>query len=169
MLIISHGQASVERGFSCNKQSLEVNMQKESLVGKRMVKDHIQSIGGIQNFILTPELLHSCSLARARYSNALQAKKADVVETVRGKKRKALNEEITEMKKIKLMTEKTIKYLQEDSDSSGTAAEKEKKMENKIKLFSKATSLRQSVKAKELELKDIEKTLEKKESLLKSV
>ena len=77
MLIISHGQACVERGFSENKQALQVNMQKETLVGRRMVKDHIHSIGGIKNFELTSDLLKSCSLGRARYQNALHTKKAN--------------------------------------------------------------------------------------------
>ena len=33
MLLISHGQATVERGFSVNKQAVEVNQSEESLIG----------------------------------------------------------------------------------------------------------------------------------------
>ena len=168
LLVISHGQASVERGFSANKQALQVNMQKETLVGRRIVKDHIRAIGGVENFKVTKDLMMSCSLARARYENSLQSKRADVIETVRGKKRKALELEISEMKKRKVLFEKTIAKLQEESDASGELAEAEKKMEKKLVLFSKSAALRQSVKTKEAEVKEIEKSLIEKQALLKA-
>ena len=41
ILTLSHGQADVERGFSLNKSSLQTNINENSVVGKRLVKDHI--------------------------------------------------------------------------------------------------------------------------------
>ena len=41
ILTLSHGQASVERGFSINKSVLKVNITEESIVSKKLVRDHI--------------------------------------------------------------------------------------------------------------------------------
>lgn len=41
ILTLSHGQASVERGFSINKSVLEVNMKAESIVARKLIRDHM--------------------------------------------------------------------------------------------------------------------------------
>ena len=41
LLIFSHGQAHVERGFSVNKQLLVENLHPYSLVAQRIVNDHM--------------------------------------------------------------------------------------------------------------------------------
>ncbi|MEO0688534.1 MAG: hypothetical protein AAFY76_26575, partial [Cyanobacteria bacterium J06649_11] len=43
ILTLFHGQASVERGFSQNNFLLKVNMSPESIISKRIIKDHIIS------------------------------------------------------------------------------------------------------------------------------
>ena len=43
LLILFHGQAQMERGFSINKLLLDVNMQNETLVAQQIVHDHIVS------------------------------------------------------------------------------------------------------------------------------
>ena len=43
LLTISHGQASVERGFSHNNAFLKTNMSPETVIAKRMIKDRILS------------------------------------------------------------------------------------------------------------------------------
>ena len=40
LFTLSHGQADVERGFSLNSGSLKDNIKDESVVSKRIVKDH---------------------------------------------------------------------------------------------------------------------------------
>lgn len=54
-LVISHGQATVERGFSENKEVLETNMKQQTLIARRIIKDHIKSTGGISNAALCPK------------------------------------------------------------------------------------------------------------------
>lgn len=39
LLILSHGEASVERCFSVNKEIMVENMQEESFVGQRLIQD----------------------------------------------------------------------------------------------------------------------------------
>jgi len=41
LLVLSHGQASVETGFSINKQAEEVYLQDETFVAKRIICDHV--------------------------------------------------------------------------------------------------------------------------------
>jgi len=47
LLVLSHGQAAVERGFSMNKQAEEVHLQAETFVAKRIICDHVRYVGGI--------------------------------------------------------------------------------------------------------------------------
>jgi len=48
-ILLSHGQATVERGFSVNKEMEVENMTGSTFVAKRMVCGHIHSVGGINN------------------------------------------------------------------------------------------------------------------------
>lgn len=41
ILTLSHGQASVERGFSHNNALLKINMTPETIIAKRIIKDHM--------------------------------------------------------------------------------------------------------------------------------
>ena len=49
LLVLSHGEASVERGFSVNKELEVENLETQSLVAQRLVCDHINAVGGILN------------------------------------------------------------------------------------------------------------------------
>ena len=46
---MSHGQASVESGFSVNQSMLVENLQEESLIAQRQVYDGQQSLGGLKS------------------------------------------------------------------------------------------------------------------------
>ena len=43
LMILSHGQATVERGFSGNGKLLVENVHTESLIAQRHIHDHMQS------------------------------------------------------------------------------------------------------------------------------
>ena len=45
--ILSHGQATVKRGFSVNWQVMIKNMKEQTFVAQCTIHDHIQSIGGL--------------------------------------------------------------------------------------------------------------------------
>ena len=49
VLIFSHGNASVERGFSVNKETIVDNFLNKTLVGQRLVYDSIKCAGGFSN------------------------------------------------------------------------------------------------------------------------
>ena len=45
LLTLSHGRASVERGFSNNKSILKTSMSAETVISKRLIKDHMLEHG----------------------------------------------------------------------------------------------------------------------------
>ncbi|KAG8177628.1 hypothetical protein JTE90_019655 [Oedothorax gibbosus] len=73
MLIISHGNAAVERGFSINKEVLIENMREESLIGYRPVYDSINAYGGVEKVPLT-NLLFDARQSYSRYNMELKAR-----------------------------------------------------------------------------------------------
>ena len=75
LLLFSHGQASVERGFSINKEVSVQNMSGQTLVAQRAIKDYLISIGGATNVPMSKELLLRASSARQRYHRHLDEEK----------------------------------------------------------------------------------------------
>ena len=61
LLLLSHGQASVERGFSVNRELEVVNLQKGTYVAQRLICDHIRSVGGLMNVVISKALLAAAS------------------------------------------------------------------------------------------------------------
>ncbi|KAG0423629.1 hypothetical protein HPB47_000599, partial [Ixodes persulcatus] len=57
ILSLSHGNASVERGFSINKDCLVENQKEQSLVAQRIVYDAVSSAGGVASVQLTKRML----------------------------------------------------------------------------------------------------------------
>ena len=47
LLVLSHGQASVERGFSVNKEIEIENLKEQSLVAQRLICDHVKAVDGL--------------------------------------------------------------------------------------------------------------------------
>jgi len=41
LLVVSHGQAAVERGFSINRQAEEVHLQAETFIAKGIICRHM--------------------------------------------------------------------------------------------------------------------------------
>ena len=64
--VLSHGQASIERGFNINKDILIENLSQESLIGQRIMYDHIK----LHNFPITMEMILSCKTVYQKYSQA---------------------------------------------------------------------------------------------------
>ncbi|GBN30103.1 hypothetical protein AVEN_85793-1 [Araneus ventricosus] len=73
--IFSHGNASVERGFSVNKTMLVENLKEQSLINQRRAYDGIKSLGGVENVSITKRMLLAVRGARHRYRADLMRKK----------------------------------------------------------------------------------------------
>ena len=67
-MIFSHGEATVERGFSVNGEILVKCLGTESLIAQRHIHDHMQSYDlQAHDLDITSELLDSVSSARKGY------------------------------------------------------------------------------------------------------
>ena len=75
LLLLSHGQAQVERGFSINRQLEIENLKHMSYVAHRTVCDHLEAVGGLMNVSITKELLRAASAARMKYQVYLEENK----------------------------------------------------------------------------------------------
>jgi len=76
VLIISHGNASVEGGFSINKELLIENMHEETIVSQRVVFDAIGCAGmDIKNIEITPRMMSSVRQSNSLYKIACAEKK----------------------------------------------------------------------------------------------
>ena len=127
LLTLSHGQATVERGFSVNKEVLTPNLQEVSLQAIRLVRSSVlaQNIK-VADFVITEALLSSCSQASNRYNMYLMEKKEEKEKTEKGRKRKALEEDLTAAKKEKLELERVSKKLLDTADKKAKDAKKKK-------------------------------------------
>ena len=67
-MLLSHDLASVERarGFSISRQIEIENMKNNTYIAKRVLYDHIQSVGGIANVVVDKPLIISVSQPRDR-------------------------------------------------------------------------------------------------------
>ena len=127
ILTLSHGQATVERGFSVNKEVLAPNLQETSLVAMRLVHSSMQVAKcKVGDFVVNDALLSSCAHARNRYQMYLMERKAEQERTEKGQKRKALVEELTSARKAKEDLEKVSKKLVNTADKKAKEAEKQK-------------------------------------------
>ena len=94
VLILSHGNAAVESGFSVNKALLEENLSEKSVIAQRLVYDSILSAGGVFNVEIGPELLKCAKGARAAQERDLeQARKAKKNEVEMEKSRRRREED----------------------------------------------------------------------------
>ena len=91
ILTLSHGQASVERGFSVNKSLLVENLPKQSLVSQLCVYDYMKSNNfGLENFIVCGALRKSDRVSRIKYENYLEKQRKAKSTKERALKHKAI-------------------------------------------------------------------------------
>ena len=75
LLILSHGQSCVERGFSDNKDILGNNIQDETLISYQLAYHGIKNQDGPIEDSVTKQLLVSCRQAHTRYQSCLNQRK----------------------------------------------------------------------------------------------
>lgn len=168
LLLLSHGQATVERGFSINKEVETCNMQEETMVSHRLICDYVSICGGLLNVPITKELLASAASARSRYRMHLDQQKKMKITDDQAKKRKALEDDIEDLKKKKRILVQVSTSLQKDADQLAEEAEG-KSGTLMAHLITKSNTLRKRYKEKTNELQQIEKELDTKGKELKSI
>ena len=98
-MILSHGNAHVESGFSANEEILVENMSEGSLVAQIMVFNGIMNEGGISNVDVNKKMLKFVNNTHSEYVKQLEKQKDPQTsgEKKRVEKRKITNE----LKKLK--------------------------------------------------------------------
>ena len=149
VLTLSHGQASVERGFSVNKSLLVENLSAKSLISQRIVYDHMNFHNLTpENFIINPALRKSVRNARNEYEKYLEEKRKEKLHSEKDLKRKAIQEEIVAVKRKKTILEKTVVDLSKDADQYALDAENADEKEDIKLLLSKSNSFRRTANQK---------------------
>lgn len=144
LLILSHGQADVERGFSVNKLLEIENMKNETFISQRVVTDHLKNTGGLGNFVISKELRLSAATARQKYMAHLEEQKKIKETEVQVGKRKALYEELENLQNKKKRLEDAVTELQNNADLLAEKAENS----GEIKYICQSNSFRKSSKEK---------------------
>ena len=148
VFILSHGQASIERGFNVNKDTLAENLEQLSLVSQRLVYDNIK-VKKIYEVEIPRAMVLSCKAASSKYRAHLAGKDKEKVDTEQSRKRVLMSEEISQVKRKKVETENVITSMRKDIDEiSRKAVLKETFKEMKLDL-EKANYFRDAVKSKE--------------------
>lgn len=80
VLILSHGQATVERGFSFNKEIITENMMDKTVIAKHRILDYIKANGGVVNIAITKPLLTAAVAGQQNYNHNLEQEKEKIKE-----------------------------------------------------------------------------------------
>ncbi|KAK3923106.1 Stress response protein NST1 [Frankliniella fusca] len=104
VLILSQGNAFVERGFSINKEVIIENQQNKSLVGQRQVYDGIKNLGGVLEMTDIPkQMILKVRNSRDLYQESPKKSREEKQEKgMEETQRKRLAEEVKELKKKKV-------------------------------------------------------------------
>ena len=118
MMLLSHGNSNVERGFSINKDCLWENMKEETTVARRIIYDALQVHGNLNEFEITKQMVLSVKNSRARYEEEKQKRKQEEKEIKQNLKRKKETEtqlkELEEKKKILDDAQKEALIIEEE-------------------------------------------------------
>ena len=86
LLLLSRGQAYIERGFSVNKDVSVENILEHNLIARCIIKDHVTFVGGLANVLVDKDLLDYVSHARKHYHAHLEIQQSEKAALERGQK-----------------------------------------------------------------------------------
>ena len=147
VFVLHNGQASVERGFSLNKEVISTNMGEMTIRSRRMIKDHLYANSLEPSTVeLSSELLKFVKSSRAQYLAYLEQQRFVKDVPNKGDALSKLGEQKSKLtKQLKCLNEDYDKYTADANKQSDLEAMKEllargiaakdnaNKLENKIK------------------------------------
>ena len=157
-LLLSHSQATAERGFSIHKQTTVENLKKESLVARRLIHQAVRKAGGPTCVSLTKELPSYASSARSQYEQHLGDRKIQKVAENQALKRKANDKEVDELKTKRSRLETDVASMEISAEKKALDAEKY----GRLALLVKSKAIRRSIKDKTTAVKEVEMLIDKK-------
>ena len=156
-LTLSHGQSDVELGFSCNTLLLEENIKDDSIVSKRLIKDHLVSNNLKPHMLeITSQIRASCRQAHQRYHSYLEDQKKMQDKLSLKEAKEIICLEIQELQEKVLILEKSIANLNQTFVSLVQEAEKSRDMPVKL---AEANALKRKSEEQSNEKRKIEDTI----------
>jgi len=119
VLTLSHGNASVESGFSINEDMLVENLHEDSLVAQRTVYDSLQSAVCLTSVPIDNSMLSYVRGSHARYLLAMEEKRKTMSELEKqkaSKKRAADAIKDLQAKKAKLVQDASVEAKKMDME-----------------------------------------------------
>ena len=149
LLVLSHGQSSVERGFSINKEMVVENLAEETLVAHRVIVDTLRRQGGPTKAPISAGLLTSCAHSRQRYVAHLEKRRTD--RQLQDNKRTA-DDKLSGLYKKEKRLKIDIDILRKSSNEKAEEAD----LKRKWSLLTESNALRHRADEKQKELTNIE-------------
>ena len=97
VLILLHGNAQVESGFSINKDIVVENLHEYSIVAQHQVYDGIVHAGGVRNVEITKPVVKDVNMTHSHHKDDLKTNKQ---KDQRKKKRKHRNDYLPKSSRI---------------------------------------------------------------------
>ena len=170
IMVLSHGQSALERGFSANKNLLVENLQEKSIECQRIVVDYMRS-NGFQCFEvpITQKLIKCVKESHARYVNGLAERRKKCQNEERSKNLESVNESIRTLRQKTNLLESTIEDLKKASDEYAFKVEDGTKLTSVKQLITKSNALKRAASEKQVELdqclKETKKLMDKKKDV----
>lgn len=118
VLILSHGNATVESGFSINKNLLIENLQEKTLISQRIVYDSVKKLGGVENVEINGKLRRYATNSYHEYKKALEENRSKNLEISEAEKlKRKAHREILQLETKKRRLEENAKYESETLES----------------------------------------------------
>lgn len=158
ILVLSHGQSSVERGFSFNKEISVENLSEVSLIAQRRLTDYIKRCGGTTEVPLTKELLSAAASGRQNYQQHLEREKEKKRLEQSKRKIEIQTEELLALKQKKQKLLAESKDLVTEADKLAAQAE----AKSNFLLLSRSNALREKGKLKFEEVTSLDASIQEK-------
>ena len=148
ILTLSHGQASVERGFSINKSLVKVNMKEETIVAKKIIRDYMLAnllkpyTREVNSFLLT---------ARQKYREHIEEAKKLTESNQEESEKQSLTHEINSYQKECDRLKKICQVLEKDFVRLVNEGEEKKDFD----FIFKVTAIKRKCEDKEFEMKNL--------------
>lgn len=125
ILTLSHGQASVERGFSLNNNAIKTNMSPESLVAKRIIKDHMIANNLKPHTIeITKQIIRAFKSGRQKYSLHLEEEKKKKEKSELQIKAQHIAADIDKIRVLQKQKQKAVEMMEKEVVECMEKAEK---------------------------------------------
>ena len=153
LLVLSHGQAGVERGFSVNEfeEAMQYHFKERSVVALRIIHEHIHSAGGILNVEIDQPLRNAVKSASSQCRNELKRQREEEKSREQEKANKEVNDQISTFQAKRKCLLEHCSLLNESAEKLCERAERE----NEMLHLRKANSYKRTVKEMQKEADEI--------------